>query len=116
MPQFAVLIYAGESVHAPTATAAQLKECDDDYDALVASGRIRIAYALTPRDHAMTVTSAGRTAGSHQSGDLVAGFYVLEAVDIDEAARLARNNPAVHSGGAVEIRPVHSGGVVAQGD
>jgi hypothetical protein len=113
MPQFAVLIYAEDSAHAPTATKEQLRECDDDYEALRASGRMRLAYALTPRDLAVTVTADGRTDGTHLNGaHIVAGFYVLEAADIEEAARLARNNPAVLTGGAVEIRPVHSGGVV----
>jgi hypothetical protein len=113
MPQFAVLIYAGDSAHAIDATPEQLKACDDDYEALAASGRMRIAYALTPQESALTVTASGPAAGVRQTeGDIVAGFYVLDAADIDEAARLARNNPAVITGGAVEIRPVHSGGVV----
>ncbi|WP_458116424.1 hypothetical protein [Arthrobacter sp. D2-10] len=42
----------------------------------------------------------------------MAGFYVLEAAELDAAIALARFNPAVRrSTGGVEIRPVHSGGI-----
>ncbi|MFE6734066.1 YciI family protein [Microbacterium sp. NPDC057659] len=113
MPQFAVLIHVSDSAHAPDATPEELKECDDDYEALVASGRMSLAYALTPKEFAKTVRRTGDVEGVHRpDGDIVAGFYVIEAADIDEAARLARHNPAVLAGGAVEIRPVHSGGLV----
>ena len=43
---------------------------------------------------------------------VVAGVYVLEAADLDEAVRIAATNPVVRSGGGVEVRPVHSGGVI----
>lgn len=116
MAQFAVLIYAPDSIHSLDATPEQLKECDEDYETLTASGSLRVAYALTPREHAVTVTAAGASEGAGRSGaDVVAGFYVLEAGSIEDAVRLARNNPAVVTGGAIEVRPVHSGGIVAAG-
>jgi hypothetical protein len=59
MPEFAVLIYASDSLHAPKATKEELKECDEHFDSLVATGRMHMAYALTPRDHARTIRAAG---------------------------------------------------------
>ena len=40
--------------------------------------------------------------------EVVAGFYVIEAPDLDAALAIARPNPAVREGGGVEVRPVHS--------
>lgn len=77
------------------------------------TGRMHIAYALTPRDHARTIRAAGRADGPYGGdGDVVAGFYILTATDIDEALDLARKDPSILTGGGVEVRPLHSGGVV----
>ena len=38
----------------------------------------------------------------------MAGFYVIEAPDLDAALAIARLNPVVRDGGGVEVRPVHS--------
>lgn len=115
MPEFAVLIYATDSRHALDATKADLKECDEHLDALVASGRMHIAYALTPRDQARTVRAAGTAYGPYDAaGQVIAGFYILNATDIDEAIDLASKDPSILTGGGVEIRPVHSGGVVTR--
>lgn len=45
--------------------------------------------------------------------EVVAGFYILEAPDLDAALAIARTNPVLRAGGGVEVRPVHSGGVMA---
>ncbi|MBN9130568.1 MAG: hypothetical protein J0I04_13110 [Paenarthrobacter ureafaciens] len=34
MPEFTVLIYANDSLHAPTATKEELKECDEHFESL----------------------------------------------------------------------------------
>ena len=41
-----------------------------------------------------------------EAKDLVLGFIVVEARDLDEAVRLAGGCPMVNGGGAVEVRPV----------
>ncbi|VXC66012.1 conserved hypothetical protein [Arthrobacter sp. 9V] len=113
MPEYAVLIYANDSLHAPSATKEELKECDEHFDSLVATERMRIAYALTPREHARTIRIAGTAVGPYAAdGDVVAGFYILHATDIDEALEMASKDPSILTGGGVEIRPVHSGGVI----
>ena len=38
--------------------------------------------------------------------DLVAGFTVIEASDLDEAVRLSVGCPILEGGGSVEVRPV----------
>ncbi len=46
-----------------------------------------------------------------EAKELVLGFIVIEARDMDEAIKLASDNPMAVRGGAVEVRPVMSLGV-----
>jgi hypothetical protein len=71
------------------------------------------AYALTPRDMATSIRGDSITDGPFiDSKEIVAGFYVIEAPDLDAALAIAATNPVVRDGGGVEVRPVHSGGPV----
>ena len=116
MSQYAVLIYAADSAHAVDATSDELAEADRHAAELEASGSMLIAYALTPRELAKSIRSTGITDGPFaETREVIAGFYVIEAADLDEALRIAATNPAVLTGGGVEVRPVHSGGVVKDG-
>ena len=109
MAQYAILIYAHDSAHAPDATPEDLEPCDDHSDELAASGSMLAAYALTPRDMATSVRADAITDGPFlDSKEVVAGFYVIEAPDLDAALAIAKTNPEVRNGGGVEVRPVHS--------
>ena len=109
MAQYAMLIYAHDSAHAPDATPKDLEPCDDHSDELAAAGSMLAAYALTPRDMATSVRADAITDGPFlDSKEVVAGFYVIEAPDLDAALAVARLNPVVRDGGGVEVRPVHS--------
>ena len=110
MAQYAILIYTHDSAHAPDATPDDLETCDRHSDELVASGAMIMAYALTPRDMATSVRADAITDGPFlDSKEVVAGFYVIEAPDLDAALAIAGGNPVVRDGGGVEVRPVHSG-------
>lgn len=112
MTQYAVLIYADDSGHA--ADDVSPEEHDQHAQALAASGSMLAAYALTPRELATSVRAEGVTDGPFiDAKEVVAGFYLLEADDLDAALALARANPVLRQGGGLEIRPVHSGGPVA---
>ena len=116
MAQYAVLIYAHDSAHAPDATPEDLESCDQHSDELADSGAMIAAYALTPRDMATSIRGDVITDGPFiDSKEVVAGFYVIEAPDLDAALAIARLNPVVRDGGGVEVRPVHSA-FVACGD
>lgn len=116
MAQYAVLIYSNDSAHAPGATAETSQEvaaCDEHAVELTASAVMTAAWALTPRDMARSIRPTGITDGPFLAAEqVVAGFYILEAPDLDAALALARTNPVVSHGGGVEVRPVHSGGFV----
>jgi hypothetical protein len=109
MAQYAVLIYAQDSDHAPDATPEDTETCDRHSDELQETGAMLAAYALTPRDMATSIRGDTVTDGPFvDSKEVVAGFYVIEAPDLDAALAIARLNPVVHDGGGVEVRPIHS--------
>jgi hypothetical protein len=100
MTQFAILIY-GSSSNAPQ--EAHQRHADE----LVRSGALVTAYALTEGDMATSVSGDTITDGPFlDSKEVVAGFYVIEAPDLDAALAIAASNPVVSTGGAVEVRPV----------
>jgi len=115
MAQYAVLIYADDSAHAPEATADDTAAADLHADELAGSGSMLLAYALTPRNLATSIRADGVTDGPFvDAKEIVAGFYILDAPDLDAALAIAGTNPVIRAGGGVEVRPVHSGGVLAQ--
>jgi hypothetical protein len=115
MAQYAILIYAQDSDHAPDATPEDTESCDRHSGELVETGSMVMAYALTPRDMATSISGDAITDGPFvDSKEIVAGFYVIEAPDLDAALAIAGTNPVVRDGGGVEIRPVHSSFVRGQ--
>ena len=79
-------------------------------DELRTSGHFVEAEALEPAATAVTVRPRREkttvTDGPFsETKELVAGFYLLEAADLDEAIRIASRFPGARHG-AVEIRPV----------
>jgi hypothetical protein len=115
MAQYAVLIYANDSAHRPNHTAEETETCDRHAEELERSGAMVGAWALTPRDLATSVRGDTITDGPFvDAKEIVAGFYILEAPDLDAALAIAKLNPACQEGGGVEVRPVASGGFVEQ--
>jgi hypothetical protein len=113
MAQYAVLIYADDSAHT-TESTADTESYDQHADELADSGSMLAAYALTPRELATSVRADGITDGPFiDAKEIVAGFYIIEAPDLDAALAIAGTNPVLGHGGGVEVRPVHSGGMVA---
>jgi hypothetical protein len=107
MAQYAILIYAHDSAHSPDATPQDTATADRHAEELVQSGALVTAYALTPRDMATSLSGDSITDGPFlDAKEVVAGFYVIEAADLDEALAIASRNPIVREGGGVEIRPV----------
>ncbi|MEO3752387.1 YciI family protein [Streptomyces sp. B6B3] len=109
MAHYAILIFddpaAGD--HTPEQQAASQRHADD----LVESGVLTTAYALRSADTAISLRGDVVTEGAFvDAKEVVAGFYVVEAPDLDAALELARRNPAVRWGrGGVEVRPVAGG-------
>ena len=113
LPQYAVLIYTGDSAHSLSASEEDLAEPNGHGEELAAAGAMRVAYAFTPRELARSIRTSGVTSGPFVDADhVVAGVYVIEAADLDSAVQIAATNPAISGAGGVEVRLVHSGGVI----
>jgi hypothetical protein len=108
--KYATLIYPKPGSHEaldPDAGAAVTAE----YMALGQDPRCLEGAHLQPGDTATTIRDgAGReliTDGPYaDTKEVLAGYYVLEAPNLDEALAFARRIPAVRLGGAVEVRPI----------
>lgn len=112
MAQYAILIYANDSAHSVDATPEDTGPHDryakelDEQDVMVA------AFALQPIATATSVRGDAITDGPFvDAKEVVAGFYVIEAPDLDAALEIARRNPVTRQGGGVEVRPVAGGTV-----
>jgi hypothetical protein len=46
------------------------------------------------------------TDGPYSEKDLVVGYLMVEAMDLEEAVTLSSGSPILGTGGAVEVRPV----------
>ncbi|WP_433220700.1 YciI family protein [Dactylosporangium sp. CS-047395] len=107
MAQYAVLIHAADS--APEGSD-ELREHDRHAQDLESSGGLVAAFALEPAATATTLRADTVTDGPFvDAKEVIAGFYVIEAPDLDAALRIARGNPVLRMGGAVEVRPVAGG-------
>jgi hypothetical protein len=113
MAQYAILIYATDSAHAPDATPDDLETCDAHADEVQQDDAMVAAFALTPREMATSIRADVVSDGPFvEAKEIVAGFYVIEAPDLDAALEIAGRNPAITEGGGVEVRPIHSSVIV----
>lgn len=102
MGRYAVFLY----------TAQVAEVCDDEHDQhaadLAANGSLVGAFALHPPASGRAIRGHLVTDGPYaETKESIAGFYVLEARDLDEATKVALGNPILRQGGGLEIRPVH---------
>ncbi|MEU4423570.1 YciI family protein [Actinoplanes sp. NPDC024001] len=106
MAQYAILIYPGDSAGGPE----DLRAHDRHAVELEESGCLTAAFALAPGATATSIRGEAVTDGTFvDAKEVVAGFCVIEAPDLDAALRIAGRNPAVRQGGGVEVRPVAGG-------
>ncbi|GAA0266146.1 YciI family protein [Cryptosporangium japonicum] len=107
MTQYAILLYTP----APADVAdmpieereAQLRHAAEAEEL---GGKVVTGFGLAPSTTATTVRGDSVTDGPFiEAREVIAGFYILEARDLDHALQIAKRNPATWRGG-VEIRPV----------
>jgi hypothetical protein len=108
--QYAVLIYATDTADGAEAGLEDLRAHDRHAEELEGSGCLAAAYALEPTATATSIRGDVVTDGPFvDAKEIVAGFYVIEAPDLDAALRIAGRNPILQQGGGVEVRPVAGG-------
>lgn len=111
MAQYAILIYAQAHVDEAEVVPGAREAHDRHFEDLVASGALVAAFALQPAtDTATSIRGDVVTDGPFvDAKEVVAGFAIIEAPDLDAALKIARANPATQQGGGVEVRPVEGG-------
>ena len=107
MPQYAILLYAPAPADWMEMPPEEL-EAHDRYAAQIEElgGTIVSGQALEPSTTATSVRGDDVTDGPFvESKEVLGGFTVIEARDLDHALKIARLSPATRRGG-VEVRPL----------
>lgn len=110
MAQYALLIYT-PSIRETDLTAEELAAHDRHAQEITASGVMVAAFALESADTTATsIRGDAVTDGPFvDAKEVIAGFCVIEAPDLDAALAIARSNPINQQGGGVEVRPIEGG-------
>ena len=108
--KYLCLVYADERTLHTQPDSPRDAECFDYAASVQESGRLIAAEALQPVATATTVRMRnGRLVVSDgpfaETKEQLAGFYLLEARDLDEALQLASRIPPARLG-SIEVRPV----------
>ncbi|MEV0290795.1 MULTISPECIES: YciI family protein [unclassified Kribbella] len=111
--RFALMIYT-EPGYDEGLSEAERDEVVAEYSVLFGEGQCVAAARLQPVEMATCVrVEGGRTLMTDgpfaDTKEVLGGFCLLEAANLDEAVELAARFPAVRLGGTVEIRPVVQG-------
>lgn len=111
MAQYAILIHAKTHVDEAEVNPGAREAHDRHFEDMVNSGALVAAFALKPAfDTATSIRGDVVTDGPFvDAKEVVAGFVIIEAPDLDAALKIARANPAAQQGGGVEVRPVEGG-------
>jgi hypothetical protein len=102
MPQFAVLLFEGATEMPMEVLEEHMKVGDRIAEA---GGSLVTGYAVLGPDTARAIRGDDVTPGAFvESGQPLAGFFIIEAKDIDHAVELGKFVPIIDGG--VEIRPL----------
>jgi hypothetical protein len=112
--KYMLLIYSAQSTEPPTEQAIQ-QEMDEywAYEKAVADAGVRLASdalqgvetatTVQVRDNGERVVTDGPFA---ETREILGGYYLIDAPDLDAALDWAARCPGSHRGGKVEVRPV----------
>jgi hypothetical protein len=108
--QYALMIYA-EPGYDEALSDAERQAVYAEYLALADDARAVGGAQLQPAEAATSVrVIGGRTLMTDgpfaDTKEVLGGFYLVEAANLDEAIELAARIPAARLGGTVEVRPV----------
>jgi len=107
MAEYAILLYAPVLDHYEDDGGKAQAEHEQHSRDLQHDGTMVAAFAL--EDHNMSTSIRGDviTDGPFlETKEVIAGFCIIEAPDLDAALKIAGTNPICHQGGGVEVRPV----------
>jgi hypothetical protein len=109
MAQYAFLLHAPLSDVDEEGSAEGRAEHDRHSEDLQRNGSMIAAFVLEHPSTATSLRGDGMTDGPFlESKEVVLGFAIVEAADLDAALDIARTNPILHQGGGIEVRPVEA--------
>jgi hypothetical protein len=107
MAEYAILLFADKDDINPDVDSPGREEHNRYSEKLQQEGNMIAAFALESHETATSIRADGITDGPFiEAKEVVLGFYVIEAPDLDAALAEARRNPIIAQGGGVEVRPV----------
>lgn len=106
MTQYAVLLYTPSPADIADIPAEEL-EAHMRYGEQIEElgGKFSDAQVLQSSATATTIRGDVVSDGAYHEGDVLSGFFILEARDLDHALEIAKLCPATWRGG-VEVRPL----------
>jgi hypothetical protein len=108
MPQYAVLIYEKETPGGVADIPPEVMEANLQAGEKIAAMGARVVneQALQPSATARTIHKNGMVTDGPflESKEVIAGFFVVEAADLDQAIAIGKLLPIMD--GAVEVRPL----------
>ncbi|HEX2393380.1 MAG TPA: YciI family protein [Solirubrobacterales bacterium] len=111
--QYLLLIYSGEAPERfESLSEAERKSILAEYTAIMETDGVRGGAQLQPGTTATTVRVNGSGEALTTDGpfattkEVLGGYFLLEADDLDTALEVAARVPAARMGGAVEVRPL----------
>jgi hypothetical protein len=105
MPQYGIFVYSPAPAD-PNEISEEYLAALEAYPAQVAElgGKSDIGFAFQPSTQAVSIRGEVVTDGPFlEAKEVVAGYYVLDAPDLETALAIAKLNPATKDGG-VEVR------------
>ncbi|TDD80419.1 YciI family protein [Actinomadura rubrisoli] len=108
MPQYAILIYEKETPGGVADIPPEVMEANLRAGEKIAEMGVRVVHeqALEPSAAARTIRKDGLVTDGPflETKEVIAGFFVVEAADLDQAVAVGRLLPIMD--GAVEVRPL----------
>ncbi len=110
--KYMLQIFTGEAAEAfESLSQAEQKEVMGEYMAIYETPGVLAGGQLQPAETATTLrVEDGRTLTTDgpflAAKEVLGGYYLLEADDIDTALEVAGRIPAARMGGTIEVRPV----------
>ncbi len=108
--QYALLIY-GEPGRWETFSEAEQQAMTQEYMAIAQDSRTKGGADLGDLEKATTVRAPnGKPVATDgpfaETKEILGGFFLVEADNLDDAIEMAAKIPAARTGGAIEVRPV----------
>ena len=102
---------AGAQAHqhlSPEQREQMTKQWNDWYDGLAAQGKIQHGRPLAPNGRVVSGARGHRVSDGPyaEAKEAIAGYFFLNAADIDEATEIAKGCPSLSLGASVEVRSV----------